>query len=550
MFVFSVLAASLKKAFSVLLATLMFTTGTGGLNQFLGRGCYDSFLSVISYSFYDSTAKIPKSGSMEKQGGYTMYLAKNENEFCQFAFRLRSNRGRLSLNLSDFTNENGDVLETTLAREYYVATDASTVGGSCPDAILPIECEHEFPFAAGLNFAYYIGVKSTPDTAPGLYTAEISVINEDQPENKYENLKVTVNAYVWDFTLPDAPSMDTAMGLSKAQIRRMHAIEPDSQEATEMYKKYYEFLLEHKVSAYDLPVDILSDEADAYMSDPRCTSFCIPYGSDEYISAVYEKLSAHPEWAAKAYFYPIDEPSDEEAYSRYSAMTERLSRLYPGYHMVTPYYVDSVKINGEKLSSTMLQDGKSDIICPCSPLFSSKSFVEECHTRQDNGDKLWWYVCCGPSPSSDYCNLFTQFDGIRHRLLFWQQKSLNVTGLLYWSTNYWNDVADPWLSAWTTPWTGVDTFGDGSLLYPGYNHGVDGPVSCLRLEGVANGIEDYEYLTMAGELLGSDYVNKTIAKVSGGLENYTYSDALFAKVRIELGNAIEDACKTNTPLVW
>lgn len=545
MFAISALTANIKKMISIIIATLIFTGSGGGftLSEYTIRGCREYFLSVPSYSFYDPTFKIPRSGLIDRKAEYTMYLAKNESEFCQFAFRLREDRRDISLYLSDFTNANGDVLETTLAREYYVDTNSSTVSGSYPDAVVPIECEYNFPFTREMNYAYYIGVRADKDSAPGLYTAEITLRCEGSPDNKYENLKVKVYAFVWDFTLPDKPSMDTAMGLSKANIAKFHGVETNSAKAAELYKAYYEFLLEHRISAYDLPADILSDEADAYMSDPRCTSFVIPYGSDEYISAVYGKLSANPEWAAKAYFYPIDEPCDEAAYASYNAITERLSRLYPGYNMVTPYYLETVNINDKEYTSTSLQNGKSDIICPVSNLFSSTKFCDEVHARQANGDKLWWYVCCGPGPSSGYCNLFTQFDGIKHRILFWQQKDLGVTGLLYWSTNYWNDVADPWLSAWTTPWTGNDTFGDGSLLYPGKNHGVDGPVSSLRLEGVLNGIEDYEYLTMAQELLGEKFVDGIIAKVTKDLTHYTYSDAQFAKVRVMLGNAIEEAVK-------
>ena len=174
--------------------------------------------------------------------------------------------------------------------------------------------------------------------------------------------------------------------------------------------------------------------------------------------------------------------------------------------------------------------------------FQGKLHVGRRVQRQKNGDKLWWYVCCGPSPSSNYCNLFTQQDGVKHRVLFWQQKQYNVTGLLYWSTSYWCDAAGgPWATAWTTPWTGTDTYGDGVLVYPGKAVDIDGPVSGLRLEAVANGIEDYGYLTMAQELLGEQYVSKIIAKVTKDLTHYTLSEAQFAKVRIALGEAIENA---------
>ena len=86
-------------------------------------------------------------------------------------------------------------------------------------------------------------------------------------------------------------------------------------------------------------------------------------------------------------------------------------------------------------------------------------------------------------------------------------------------------------------------FGDGVLVYPGKAVKIDGPVSGLRLEAVANGIEDYAYLCMAEELLGEAYVRRTIAKVTRDLTHYTLSEAQFARVRVALGNAIEKTAK-------
>ncbi|MCR5484626.1 MAG: DUF4091 domain-containing protein [Clostridiales bacterium] len=540
MFAFSKAYSQFSKFFSAFLALIVFVGQSIGITVPI-RGFSKNPLSVPSYSFYDSTEKVARTGGIERKSSYTMYLAKNEREACQIAFRVRVRRNNVSIKLSDFENENGDKLRSVLFEEYYVKTSGDTVNGLYPDALIPVGEDYVLDCMNETNYVYYISVRSDEDTPAGDYKGTVSFIWNDRPDNKYENLKIEVKAHVWDFTLPETPSMDTAMGLDKNCIASLHRVANNSAQADELYKTYYEFLLDHGISPYNLPVDILSSEADKYMSDPRCTSFCIPYGSDDYIRSVYNKLSAHPDWAAKAYFYPIDEPNDEEAYSRYYSITERLTRLYPGYHMVTPYCTSELEIGGEKRSATSLQKGYSDIMCPISHYFSGKAFVDECHKRQAEGDKLWWYVCCGPGPTTDYCNLFVQQEGIKHRLLFWQQKSLNITGLLYWSTNYWYDVKDPWNSAWTTPWTGVDTYGDGSLLYPGYNVNVNGPVSSLRLEAVANGIEDYDYLTMAQELLGEKYVDKTISKVSSTLERYTFSDSRFASVRKGLGEAIEKA---------
>ncbi len=180
---------------------------------------------------------------------------------------------------------------------------------------------------------------------------------------------------------------------------------------------------------------------------------------------------------------------------------------------------------------------KSNIVCPISKDFSNKEFLNLIDERRADGSKIWWYVCCVPNPKTNYANIFTQSDGIEGRLLMWQQKKLDINGLLYWDTTYWNFVVNPWASAWTTPWTGNDTFGDGSLLY----NGPDGPYPSIRLKYVSDGIEDFEYLTMAKDLFGHDYIMKKIDKVTNTLIDYTRDDSVLAKVRLEIGKDLEKA---------
>ena len=551
MFVFSSIGAALRRLAAVLSALLVFLSPgvtSVSLTQLLVRGVAPKLMSIPSYSFYEPTVKLQKTGALEKNAEHTLFVAKNESEYCQLAVQARLDRNQAVVSLSEFTNENGDTLETFFCEEYYVKTTGGTIMGSYPDALIPIEPGRDYalPMIAMQNYPLFIGVRTTKDTVPGDYTARFTLVCNDSGD-EHERLDLEIKAHVWDFELPDDPAMDTAMGLDKWQIARAHHIDANSEAATELYKTYYEFLLAHHVSAYNLPVDILSAEADAYMNDPRCTSFCIPYAGDGTIRAYAEKLRSNPAWAAKAYFYPIDEPHSTADVNAYNGIVARLRSVWgDDFNMVTPFYAIEIKDGetGDVIRNLEIQSGNSRILCPETVCFSNRDFARAIAGRAAQGDKIWWYVCCGPAPTSDYCNLFTQQDGVKHRILFWQQKQQNVTGLLYWCTTYWTDVGgDPWSSAWTTPWTGVDTFGDGSLLYDGYHVGVNGPVSSLRLEAVCNGIEDYEYLTMAQELLGEDFVSKTIAKVSKDLTHYTLSDAAFAKVRLELGSAIEAAAK-------
>ena len=546
MFIFSKLFSSIKCAFAALLAIIVATSQGGPLAISL-HGVHSNPLSVYSYSFYDPTVKVLRDGTIDNNKTYQMYAAKNEYEFCQIAVRSSKTRGHSYFEITDFTNEKGDVVPVELYREVPVETTDGIVNTKYYDALVP--CEKSFNFSSKIeyNYVYAINVKTTADTPAGDYTATVKIGNYDIPENKYENETATLKLHVWDFALNDAPAMDTAMGLEHYDIAQKHGVPNGSEACNELYRKYYDFMLDHRISCYDMPYDILDSRADAYMSDPRVKSFRIPYGSDEQITAYYNKLSQNPEWFKKAYFYPIDEPSTAEAIQSYNAICERLSRLFPGYNMVTPFYTNEIK--EISMNNIDIQAGKSNIICPISDLFDEKGFSDAVNKRVAGGDKAWWYVCCGPSPTSDYCNLFVQQTGLKHRILFWQQKQYDVTGLLYWDVNYWRDAqlsdgtpaADVWESAWTTPWTGNDTFGDGSLLYNGNRVGINGPVSSLRLECVANGIEDYEYLAMAEELLGEKKTDRIIRKVTKDLTHYTYSDNTFYKARVQLGNKIEKA---------
>ncbi len=548
MFALSKFFSSVKGFFAGILALIVAISQGGSLGLSM-HGVRSNPLSVYSYSFYGPTEKILHDGPIEKNKTYTMYAAKNESEFCQIVIRSTHTRGHSYFEITDFENENGDRITVELFKEYPVETYGGLVNTKYYDALVP--CAKSFNYSARneYSYAYAISIKTDENTVPGDYTATVKLGNYDIPDNEYENETAALKLHVWDFTLPDAPAMDTAMGLEHYDIAQKHGVALGSAECDALYKKYYDFMLEHRISVYDMPYDILDSRADEYMSDPRVKSFRIPYGSDEQITAYYNKLSQNPEWMKKGYFYPIDEPSTTEHIERYNEICERLSRLFPGYHMVTPFYTDSVE--GLEKSSLEIQNGKSDIICPISDLYDEDGFSDAVSQRVANGDKAWWYVCCGPAPTSDYCNLFVQQSALKHRILFWQQKQYDVTGLLYWDVNYWRDTqltdgtpaADVWESSWTTPWTGDDTFGDGSLLYNGSRVGINGPVSSIRLESVANGIEDYEYFTIAEKLLGRDAVDKIIGKVSKSLVEYTYSDSVFDNARIELGSAIENAAK-------
>jgi hypothetical protein len=156
--------------------------------------------------------------------------------------------------------------------------------------------------------------------------------------------------------------------------------------------------------------------------------------------------------------------------------------------------------------------------------------------QQAEGDKVWWYVCW--EPNYPYCNFYVNEPGIDHRILFWQQYDYNVDGLLYWSSNHWGYVENPWTDMNTVKWLDTEVYGDGSLLYPGKPVNVNGPCASLRLEIIRDGIEDFDMLVLAEKYLGREWVNAKLDKVTTDVVTHTYDEAELAAVRNEIGDAL------------
>ena len=149
-----------------------------------------------------------------------------------------------------------------------------------------------------------------------------------------------------------------------------------------------------------------------------------------------------------------------------------------------------------------------DIYVPLTAHYDEKM----CRERQEAGDEIWWYVCCGPR--HPYANWFIDYPAIEPRILFWMTYKYHVTGFLYYALNMWSTNCSNREGGWHVPhadpdirkkieqgarWPDIpwNTFtysrynGDGLLIYPGPN-GV--PYTSQRLELIRDGIEDYEML--------------------------------------------------------
>jgi len=196
----------------------------------------------------------------------------------------------------------------------------------------------------------------------------------------------------------------------------------------------------------------------------------------------------------EVYIYGVDEPVGDDFLTFLNTAYQQIKESVPQGKIM------------QTIGGTAPQlAGLVDIWCPKTTAVR-KNFYKE---RRKAGDVLWNYICVSPVPPC--ANFFIDEPAIDHRILFWQTKKVQATGLLYWSTTWYNSITAPasgepafpdvpmdmrQQELFTNNWVSVN--GDGLLIYPGKE---TTPLPSIRLEVIRDGVEDYEYITLLEQLV-------------------------------------------------
>jgi hypothetical protein len=150
-------------------------------------------------------------------------------------------------------------------------------------------------------------------------------------------------------------------------------------------------------------------------------------------------------------------------------------------------------------------------------------------------------------PRYPYANWLAEDPLIEARVLWWQAYQQKMDGILYWGLNIWarknNDyLIDPQTDGprlrWSITTGGTYDYlhGDGELLYAG----KDGPIGCIRLDNIRDGIEDYEYLWLLAEKLGSVEASRAACvPVCTDLRIFTHDPTVVLAQRQAIAERIE-----------
>ncbi len=526
-------------AFVLVLCTLLSLAACGSSGKKSGGDTPANIQAWTMHSFEKTVVNVAPKGEFSTE--YTVYLAKGETEGCQVAVYSDTKLQNVTFvqTSADAENIETSIYEMSrthnIKRKYYTDALVPYNGGK-----LTLEKRRILPFM--------VEFKTNENTVAGEYKYTYEL--RDQKGKPLASYEITV--HVWDITLPADKTFTTAAGLTNEGI---------FYSGGGFYEGWYNVLLEHNICAYTLPYDILDERADAYMSDPRVTSFMINITDfitqEAKLLKIYEKLKTNPVWLEKAYFYPLDEPRTERHLSDLRNLEKRLTALCPEIEIMAPYYTNIQLGEGRDQTDDMAE--YTDLWCPKLCLWDdaksygefldytpSKTFAERMAEQQAKGDRIWTYVC--NDPDDPYAQLFIDTEGVHQRLMFWQIYQRDIEGFLYWSTNYYGRNGGIRINPWEDTNTRIENgdgqtiYGCGFLFYPGKDVGVTNCVPSIRAKIIRDGVDDIELFYLAEKYLDKDWLMEKTKEGTPTLTEYT-SDDKFAALRIEIGNALEAAMK-------
>ena len=476
---------------------------------------------------------------------YVIHMAGNSIENCQFFLAPKADRS-FTITLSDFTDGQGNTLKAKLLREHYVNVN----GQMLPDALPPVDGAVEVK--GGKSQGFVVKVWAETNQPAGLYSATLNIT--DAATGKVVKT-ATVYVNVYGFSLSDETALRTAIGMGDWPIAASYQNKGMTDvEYWDLYKIYYDFLLENRLCAYRLPYNLTDSRVTEYLNNPRVNSFVINKISDNEAQA-HEILSRNESWLKKGFYYYVDEPTNQGLLDNLAAAGNRLSGTFPGYRQVSPFFTnmnvgegdqiefmkdyvniwctkpfaftprDKAIIAGTQFMTTSAQDAKYG------------TFAERMAALAREGHETWLYVCW--EPGQPYANWLALGDGTEPVVSVWQCKMTDSVGFLYWDCAYW--TADPMNDL--TPLVGATSHGDGVLLYSGAAIGSYEPISSHRLENVRMGIQDYQLLTMLEELVGAEAADEMVAMVTTDVVTYTSDDDYLKAVRVLLLEKVAEAMK-------
>lgn len=333
-----------------------------------------------------------------------------------------------------------------------------------PDALLPLDLAPK-SVEAGKSAVFWVCLKIPETAAPGDYYGEMDFKADGAPRRLALTLKVE------NVKLPP-PKFRGTVALYYDVLRDWYLKNgqtfSDEQWAIQK-KRYYDFLLDFGLNAYDLPVAWNSPEADVYLKNPRVLSVRTPPLDAPDFPIALEKLRA-TKTLGKAFYYWIDEPQTPADFQKVRETTAKLRPLGIK-HLVTAH------------PNAALKDAV-DIWCPNLGDFFGIGHldVKALAAERKKGRETWFYTMV--EPKFPYPTWLLDDDAASMRAFGPLLARGGFSGFVYSMAHGWGPKPLENLQSF------AGTNGDGTLIYPAEIMGGVGPMPSIRLMLLRDAMED------------------------------------------------------------
>lgn len=175
-----------------------------------------------------------------------IYTAKNEYESFQIILNPRKEIRNLMISMGELKDETGNTLpssDVSIRKVAYVQvirpTDNYGKTGWYPDPLPVLETPTHLE--AGRNHPFWITMKIPATAKPGNYSGTIQLSADGWKKD------VPISIGVWDFMLPEKPTIRSSFGINTDYIRQYHNLQTDRELKT-VIDKYYRVMRDYKIA--------------------------------------------------------------------------------------------------------------------------------------------------------------------------------------------------------------------------------------------------------------------------------------------------------------
>jgi hypothetical protein len=418
-----------------------------------------------------------------------------------------------------------DEVEFTLYREHYVylargsadwATNQNSPlgGGWYPDGLIPFvdpatgedlsgaELDAvPFDLAAGKNQPVWVDVLVRREAPAGEYTGTL-VVTSDQGE-----ATVTLDLTVWNFELPVTPALDSAFlyWTVGGQLQPKQELLRNRIMPTNASSSHANTLVSEGLGAVNIGFWSGADGSTCSVSNPPPSA-----------TAVASAAAAYPD-GLRLYAYTADEIS-------------HCSGLLP----TMEAYADALHEAGVDQLITMPPNSDWAGVVDIWVELPKQYDVADVEDAIERGEAVWSYNCL---QQDDYSpKWLLDYAPINYRIQpGFINQSLGLSGLLYWRADHW--TADPWNDV--TRYS-VSYPGEGLLVYPAEQVGLEGVVPSMRLKWLRDGVDDYDYVQILKGRGDGDWALGIAQAVGPDWINWIRDPSALESARRQLGERIVD----------